>query len=150
MQKPQKTKLCWNCEGNVSRTLENCPYCGVYLSPEAADIQEEKANSAPKTPYKPPKSQEIPKAPYAPQESVSQINEPAIPAKSSLLQSLFLPLILLSSGTLALFFGFILLLFASNGTLTLQWNGEDWYFYAIAAIPLLALGWFTLDRYTEE
>jgi len=26
-----KRKLCWHCEGNVARDIDNCPYCGVYL-----------------------------------------------------------------------------------------------------------------------
>jgi hypothetical protein len=33
-----KKKLCWNCEGNVSREIDNCPYCGVYL--HAAELEE--------------------------------------------------------------------------------------------------------------
>lgn len=34
-----KKKLCWNCEGLVALHLENCPYCGVYLSPTETATQ---------------------------------------------------------------------------------------------------------------
>lgn len=151
MNKPQKTKLCWNCEGSVSRTVENCPYCGVYLSPEAADIKEEKVSTPSKPPYSPPKQPkkgEIPKAPYAPQEAiVPTISETALPPSASgTLQAVFLPILLLSAGAIGLFFALILFLFASHGTLTLQWNGENWYLYLIGSASLLALGWYALAR----
>jgi hypothetical protein len=31
MDSASKKKLCWNCEAIVSKTVSNCPYCGVYL-----------------------------------------------------------------------------------------------------------------------
>lgn len=151
MNKPQKTKLCWNCEGSVSRTIENCPYCGVYLSPEASDIKEEQKPALSKPPYTPKnnKKSDIPKAPYAPQEAISTPENTTLVAPSSL-QTVFLPLFLLSAGAIALFFAFILMLFATNGKLTLQWDGEQWYLYALAAIPLLAAGWFTLNHFNKD
>ncbi len=34
-----KKKLCWNCEGNVAREVDNCTYCGVYL--QAPELDED-------------------------------------------------------------------------------------------------------------
>jgi hypothetical protein len=75
VNQPVKTKLCWNCEGSVSRTIENCPYCGVYLSPDSESGKEDKASPALYKPaYSPDpvqKEREIPKAPYQPKEEPS-------------------------------------------------------------------------------
>jgi hypothetical protein len=34
-----KKKLCWNCEGNVAKDIDNCPYCGVYV--HGAEVEED-------------------------------------------------------------------------------------------------------------
>lgn len=144
MNKPVKTKLCWNCEGNVSRSAENCPYCAVYLSPENEDLQEETAPLAPPYP-KATLSKEIPKAPYTQQEESSEdvIEEPA---STFHFQAAFLPLIFLTTGLISLFFSFMLFLFSENGKLTLQWDGDIWYVYSLIALPLLFFGWRFLDQ----
>ena len=38
--KNAKKKLCWSCEGRVAKEAENCPYCGVYLSPNMPETPE--------------------------------------------------------------------------------------------------------------
>ncbi len=147
MNKPVKTKLCWNCEGNVSRFAENCPYCAVYLSPDSEDLKE-----AEPAPVKGKSSKEIPKAPYSPpQESLdedvsSSVKEAAAPIPKTIFQTTFLPLCLLTAGIVSLFFAVILLLFSEHGKLTLQWDGELWYAYGIIALPLLFFGWKFLDQ----
>lgn len=135
MNKPVKTKLCWNCEGSVSRSAENCPYCAVYLSPEKEDLSQD-----------PPYSKQIPKAPYNPVEQEEVIGLPeAQELATTGFRGAFLPLILLSTGLISLFFSLILFLFAENGKLTLQWDGSYWYIYLLLALPLLYFGW----RYLE-
>lgn len=157
MNKPIKTKLCWNCEGNVSRTIENCPYCGVYLSPETTAKEDKASPSLLKPPYTPEaiqKEQEIPKAPYAPQEKaelkplseslVSPVKEVSAPI------AVLLTLVCLTAGMLALIFALMLLLFSSHGTLVLQWQEENWYWYALVALPLLVFGWIRLEQLSDE
>lgn len=152
MSKPIKTKLCWNCEGNVSRTAENCPYCAVYLSPENEDLKALE-NEAPKAPYKLEKNKDIPKAPYS---SGSDLNDQDTTASREAVvslapfQSLFLPLIFLTTGLIFLFFSLMLLLFSENGKLTLQWDGDFWYIYGILAVPLLILGWYYLHHSNDN
>lgn len=153
--KTAKTKLCWNCEGSVSRVAENCPYCGVYLSPDNPSIKETPSPQPHKPPYAPEsnrKEKEIPKAPYAPRDS----NEPqAVTEKTAALQktdsfkAIYIPLLLLTAGTVCLFFSFILLLFSTNGKLNLEWDSSYWFAYSLIALPLLYLGWRTLDRLSE-
>lgn len=153
MSKPVKTKLCWNCEGNVSRTAENCPYCAVYLSPESEDLKALQ-QSAPKAPYKPEKAKDIPKAPYSPVNEVVADQEEVLAkegvVKHNAFQSLFLPLIFLTTGLIFLFFSLMLFLFSEHGKLTLQWDGDIWYIYGILAVPLLILGWYYLNQSSDN
>lgn len=151
MNKPVKTKLCWNCEGNVSRSAENCPYCAVYLSPDNDDLADEPAPV--KAPYKADKAKlnkEVPKAPYGPlnpteEEKELDVQEAALSKSVTNFQTTFLPLIFLTTGLIFLFFAAMLLLFSENGKLTLQWDGDYWYAYGILALPLLFLGWKYLE-----
>lgn len=154
MNKPVKSKLCWNCEGNVSRVAENCPYCGVYLSPDPSDQKDNVESTLLKPHYSPgvrTSESEIPKAPYTPQkeapkEAVKEaVATPVSEEQEELLQGVFLPVFLLSTGLIALFFALILVLFSTEGTLTLQWSGDTWYYYALASLPLLFFGWKYLD-----
>lgn len=148
MSKQEKKKLCWNCEGNVSRTAENCPYCAVYLNPESTEEQEVKPFYSPQG-----ATDAVPKAPYSPQDgSAEEVHEEAsIALKSehteeSLFRSIFLPITLLTGGLFSLLFALILFLFSTNGVLTLEWDGELWYLYAIAGAPLLFSGWKFLEK----
>lgn len=154
MNKPIKQKLCWNCEGSVATHIENCPYCGVYLSP---DQQEEFNFDLLKPPY-PLQSDEadeavnVPKAPYTPDEIKE---EPLFEEKKSY-KFLFipfetiLPLVGLTSGVVFALFSLALYLFSDNGILTLQWNADYWYIYALLAAPALCLGWYSLSNIKEE
>lgn len=153
MNKPIKTKLCWNCEGSVSRSAENCPYCAVYLSPENDDPQEESAFKAPYKPEREKATLEVPKAPYIPGDDGLKEEaedgggkESVLPSSLSLFQSTFIPLIFLTTGLIFLFFSAMLLLFSENGKLNLQWDGESWYLYAMLALPMLFFGWRFLDQ----
>lgn len=162
--KPKK-KMCWNCEGRVTFQDENCPYCGVYLSPLSEDKKEDKENLfAP--PYRVEEVEEeeeqaVPLAPYnAPQEVVAAV----IPQKSSQIEhqedhsgpflstdikAAVLPLIFLLGGSVCFLFGIALLLFAQHGTLTLQWSGDYWFLYFAAALPMLFFGWKYLQSPEE-
>lgn len=153
MSKPIKTKLCWNCEGSVSRAAENCPYCAVYLSPEGEDLNEDPAPI--KAPYKVEKSSgDIPKAPYNPasdaEQAEEEVDEAAISRPLTGFQATFLPLIFLTTGLISLFFSLMLFLFSENGKLTLQWDGDLWYIYALFALPLLFIGWRYLEQATDS
>ena len=160
-----KKKLCWNCEGNVSRQADNCPYCGVYLHRENDDHDEEydeieEEDITPPYQPEPTNSKQmdpiIPTPPYAAQESptapeayIQQAAKPLLQLSSGWKAVVF-PLTFLLAGSVFLLFGLILFLFSQNGTLTLQWNGEYWYAYLLVALPLLYLGWNTLQNLSDE
>lgn len=153
MNRQVKKKLCWNCEGSVATFIENCPYCGVYLSPEQ---QEELNFNLLKPPY--PLQDEdnsgIPKAPYTPEDEIK--NEViSIKEKKNWKIELstfetVIPLVLLTTGTVFTLFALALYLFANNGLFTLQWNADYWYIYALVAVPALCLGWYTLQHVKDD
>ncbi len=152
-----KKKLCWNCEGNVSREINNCPYCGVYLH-----ATEEEEDSSWNPSYRPAsKMEEIPSPLYQIQQeqstdddeldhSVEETRETpqalnGILLMDQLKRDIF-PLLFLMMGSVFFLFGVVLVLFAQNGTLTLQWQGHDGFYFLILAFPLLIFGWRFLQR----
>ena len=143
-----KKKLCWNCEGNVSREIDNCPYCGVYL--HGAELEESSYwNPSQHT----SKTEEIPSPLYQiHQEEEAEEREESNPIPSrtvelfSQLKQDVLPILGLMTGSVFFLFSMLLFLFAQNGTLTLQWDGSYWLYFFLMSIPCLYIGWRTFQR----
>jgi membrane protein implicated in regulation of membrane protease activity len=49
-------------------------------------------------------------------------------------------------GSIFFLFGVVLILFSQNGTLTLQWQGQDGIYFLLFAIPLIIFGWKFLQQ----
>lgn len=152
MSKQVKQKLCWNCEGSVATTIENCPYCGVYLSP---DQKEEFNFDLLKPPYPLHEEEDtaVLKAPYTPEEEKLEV----VPSKEEKKYKIklisfdsLLPLLSLTTGTVFALFAIALYLFSENGLFTLQWNADYWYLYAIIAVPAFCVGCYSLQNIKEE
>lgn len=153
MQADVKTKLCWNCEGRVTHEEENCPFCGVYLSPtvsptSSSDISppytfEEETDLAPPPPYG-DKNTETMDNHINEAESKSINGESHAETNSNL--SIILPLTACLAGSIFFLFGFILLLFSQNGVFSLSWNGDFWLAYLTFGFVMLLVGWKTLNR----
>jgi hypothetical protein len=157
-----KKKLCWNCEGNAPYEAENCPYCGVYLSPMSLGNQEGKQNLfAP--PYKMSESkedQEVPASPFVAKEAEKEAEEEAKAESNSSeeqpkaiddgMKKILVSLILLLAGSVFLLFSIVLLLFSQEGVLTLHWDSGIWFIYLIAGLPMLFIGWRYLQNLRED
>lgn len=156
MKAKSKKKLCWNCEGSVSLQVENCPYCGVYVSPE----NEGKDNL-----FAPPYSsqletkQDIPVPPYALNNTTAEEttslqdddlqeseDEKTSDEVVDQIKDFIQPMILLLAGTVFFIFGLTLLLFSHEGVFTLKWNGNYWFLYLLISLPMLGFGWITLQK----
>jgi len=136
---PQK-KLCWNCEGNVSREIDNCPYCGVYL--HAVETEEETSWNPSYSPSS--TTEEIPSPLYQIQPDDPETPNGSSSDHTSLVNTLkkdIFPLLFLMAGSIFFIFGIVLWLFAQDGTLTLQWQGHQSVYFLFLAFPLLVLGW---------
>lgn len=158
MNTPPKKKLCWNCEGRVTYQDENCPYCGVYLSPISSSEKEAKESL-----FSPPyrvnhdeeEDQQVPISPYKVEEERGPVSQEAVkpileeekpPVLTDEMRTLVLPLVLLLSGSVFFLFGIALLLFSHNGVFTLQWNSSNWYLFFILGLPMLFYGWRSLQQ----
>lgn len=159
MVKPSKNKLCWNCEGSVSLQEENCPYCGVYLSPSDEDLIEEDVNDLFSPPYSLEEEAEerlssVPASPYGHEEEethAESVGEVAKKMRSSAddVKRVIIPLTLLLSGTVFFLFGLALFLFSRKNVFILQWNGAYWHFYLMFGVFALVVGWRALSRVEE-
>lgn len=159
-----KQKLCWNCEARVDFGVESCPSCGVYLS--TSPLLEQSA--AVSTNYSTPpyryvaneQETQIPESPYnfqdpVPQPAVSEEKKVVYTEEASTTPVLWklelMPMGLLLTGSIFSLFGLVLLLFSTDGELTLRWNGEYWYLYLLLGVPFLTFGWRSLQKvYPEE
>lgn len=142
-----KKKLCWNCEGNVSANIDNCPYCAVYLHPSEL---EENASWNPS--YRSSKKEEIPPPPYQIRVDGEQTQERTEEFLeegrffnwhvlfAQLKRDIF-PILFLMMGSIFFLFGIVLLLFSQNGTLTLQWQESHAFYFLLFAFPLIGFGW---------
>lgn len=151
-----KKKLCWNCEGNVARDIDNCPYCGVYL--HATEVEEDSAWN-PSYSSASHETEEIPSPLYqikpeaeedAQEQEASIMSDDSKPLVwGSLFEQLkqdILPILFLMMGSIFFLFGVVLLLFSQNGTFTLQWQESDGLYFLIFAIPLIGFGWMFLQQ----
>ncbi len=152
--KKNDKRLCWNCEGNVSHHVAQCPYCGVDVrQPVARD--EESLFKGFASPFQNVPQNGIPQPPYASnfnrdisvteEEWNSSFNEEKeiVDEEDSSLapKREMMALLLLLPGVVFFLFGLALTLFSNEGVLVLKWNQDIAYFYFLGAVPLLYLGW---------
>jgi hypothetical protein len=151
-----KKKLCWNCEGNVAKDIDNCPYCGVYIHA----LDEESSGWKP-TYHSSDQEDDIPAPLYqikGNEESDLQVEEQAITSSSSvtiemswaLLQKDVFSILLLMSGSIFFLFGVVLFLFSQEGTLTLQWKSHYWSYFLGLSCPFIYFGWKFLQDVENE
>lgn len=135
MTKKNDKRLCWNCDGEMNPHLDACPYCGTHVDHsfvpmdiKNSSFEHHLAHAAD------PLDTEVPTV----EKKVEKKIEEDIARSSSKEVSVFL---LLVPGVLFALFGFILLLFADEGTLTLTWNQNLSFFYLLGSVPLIYLGY---------
>lgn len=144
-----KKKLCWHCEGSIERNIDNCPFCGVYIhAPEEeataswnpsfriTSLNEHRASEEDE---KDDKEVEVKKTEISQSLHVSNVS-------LEQLKNEVLPIVFLLMGSGFLLFGLVLFLFSHEGTLTLQWKGENWIYFLLVGGPSLILGWWYLNR----
>lgn len=149
MNKKNEKRLCWNCEGSVSLHLEQCPYCGV----DATQVPENPPFASPFQSYN--QDATTPTPPYTPgypsydvsQEEWNNALEKHEEEKEDTPgahRREMIALLLLLPGVVFFLFGLVLILFSSDGVLSIEWNQSFAYFYFLGAIPLVILGWRAL------
>ncbi len=168
MAPPDQTRACRQCEADVSVQATYCPFCGSDLleenspsTPEkSAEIKESLASL-----YNPPYSARSRQGVGIPDEREEGVFIHKEPVKDEPLlttstysekeeakeqqsekneesehRGTFLPLLLLSIGGYLFALGALILLFAKDGVLTLQWQARHWIFYWLIGLPFFILG----------
>lgn len=149
----QKKKLCWNCEGRVTFTQENCPYCGVYLSPSSEGDGKD-ANLIP--PYKLAASDdEVPSSSFAKKGETAaaaaiDTTAPVEEAPKDDIRNLIMTMAMLIMGSGLFLFAIVLMLFSEEGSFMLRWQSDNWYIYLILSLPMLFMGWRYLQNMSEN
>lgn len=157
MNKKNDKRLCWNCDGDVSLQISQCPYCGVDLSQTQPMGDTLSFNNLASPFQSAPKGHAIPSPPYSNvfsndasgseqewKQTIEGENEGSKEAEEELARATnkdMMALLLVLPGIVFSLFGLALLFFSQEGVLTLQWNQNLAYFYFIGAAPLLYLGW---------
>lgn len=145
-----KKKLCWNCEGNVSKEIDNCPYCGVYLHAADDSSWSPSYHSSSKEDIPTPLYQVKPASEHngSGEEQMPQQEQAPLSAAVTWahLKKDVLPLLLLMAGSIFFLFGVVLFLFAQEGTLTLQWQGHYWTYFLGLSAPFIFIGWKLLQQ----
>ena len=159
MGKPKKRqKMCCHCEGEIDLDVIVCPYC-------AADLREEKpeqmrplgyqsfgvseksqnrltAESLYPSPLAARVDASFEGAPET-EPSASQSEEKVQPDR---LSRVICPTLLFTLGIQLFVLGMFILLFSHKGLVVLKWDGTFWFFYVLAACPLLYFGYRALSR----
>ncbi|NGX58641.1 MAG: hypothetical protein K940chlam3_01549, partial [Chlamydiae bacterium] len=144
----KKTKLCWNCEGVVDRSSENCVYCGVYLHPEKEETDGFDSDVSRSPLYTPEDDQDIELQEHQPHyqtEDEKILNEEIHGddikvTVSEDIRGVILPLLFLLAGSVFLLFGLILYFFSNDGVFVLKWNANYWFIYLLFSFPFLYIG----------
>jgi hypothetical protein len=157
MSKKNDKRLCWNCEGNVSHHLSQCPYCGVDLT-QPKEREESNVFQGFGSPFQSAPDQNIPQPPYArtqtkdfivtEEEWNTTLNQGKEESKEEdtapTTKREIIAFLLIMPGIVFFLFALALIFFSNKGVLTLQWNQNVAYFYFLGAIPLIYLGWRAL------
>jgi len=151
MTEATKTKLCWNCNAEVERSAENCLYCGVYLHPSPEDLDTSTGDTpfaSPPPLYQPEETKEEELLVEEETEVEAPIEQ--APPEQSELKATALPLTFLIMGSIFFLFSLILLLFSTDGLLVMKWDATYWFVYLFLSLPLLFVGWKSLQSLDEK
>lgn len=145
MKPKKRQKLCFNCDGEVDLDVIVCPYC-------AADLREEK-------PEQPITQNVRPLNEAHMSESLYPSNEPeaCAPVKEAVAEKSDMSdsqspnrsvgsILLLTLGSQLFILGFLLVLLAHKGSVTLKWDARLWFLYIFASIPFLIFGYRSLSK----
>src|SRR3989344_6075261 len=164
MKAKKRQKLCYHCEGDVDLEVIVCPFCAADLRVEKPEVQRPAYN--PGTHLKNVSTQ----ASLYPSSQPSKNKEEAIAEgvqepleETEEEKTLWAPMIFLTLGFQLFFFcfffffffffgvllfyfdvgllGLLMLFFSHGGILMFKWDARFWFFYILAAFPLVVFGY---------
>lgn len=148
-------KLCWSCDGYVHVYEIQCPYCGVNLSQQPAELQAAREIEPPKestfaqknteNSFQPPYQSYFHKEEKQTEGKIDNASKDQEDVENPLAS-----LLMLLPGSIFFLIGLTLLLFSNNGCVTFTFKSKHWYLYMLSAAPLLLFGWKSLVGKAKE
>jgi len=165
MQSSERTKLCWNCEGEVGYDAIFCPYCGSDIKrPKSQSMDESQENhykslnDSLASLYRPPYLAREDHGYGVPDEREEEVFEEEIDAHNPFAAPsdveveekepdgrFVWALLFLLLGSQMLTLGLLVLFFSEEGLLTLEWKSQFWFLYCLLSAPLLFVGYKCLS-----
>lgn len=149
MKTKKRQKLCYNCEGEIDLDVIVCPFC-------AADLREERPERNnpiydESTSMKNLNTQQsLYPSHYAQEEEPeAAMQEPKLAevhTDEDEPKSIVGPTIMATLGAQLLLLSLLMLFFANDGVMTLKWDARFWFFYFVAAVPLLIFGYRGIEK----
>ncbi len=141
--------MCYNCEGEVDLDVIVCPFCAADLREEKPEQQTPHFQGNPTLKNADTQASLYPSS-HAPRIKMDEAQEmPMAQEEEESGPKSYGSILLLTLGAQLLILGFFMLLFSSKGMLLLKWDARFWYFYVLAAIPLLIFGFKSLNKNTQ-
>lgn len=161
MKPKKRQKLCYHCEGEIDLDVIVCPFCAADLRVEKPEQMRsgyssfsggEKTQNLQTSESLYPSS--FPSRLETGGEEVLEREElPSASAEkqtsSDRLSKVICPTILFTLGIQLFVLGMFILLFSHKGIVVLKWDGALWFFYVLAACPLLYFGYRSLSKLDE-
>ncbi len=174
MKPIDRQKMCAHCEGRIAVEATSCPYCGMPLvgEPESTSPAALKSGLSSQESlsslYPPPYSnRNFPSMKTDSKDAQSKFKSPQalsdnpfakmpLAATATVTEKVeedkegFMPLIFVLLGSNLLTLGLMQAIFSEGGILRLEWSSKYWFYYCLAAIPLLYLGVKKIKQIKEE
>lgn len=164
MKSVEKQKICPSCEARVSLEAEVCPFCAYEINSHVAKpqnqlFQSQSLEDSLASLYKPPyQGKRLPtpeEASPEPRRPMKQKNVEAALygqsaeeeiAETKEKKSSLIPTMLLIAASNLFLIGLMLLFFSTSGSLQLEFDATNWFYYCVAALPLFYFGWKKLQE----
>lgn len=143
----KRQKMCFNCEGAIDLDVIVCPFCAADLREEKPEQQRPSYSAAVQTKnvnmqqslYPP---HYVPKAPQPEEEVEAEVKQP----QEEEAKGFVLPILMITLGMQLFLLSVLMLCFSHDGVLHLKWDARFWFFYFLAAAPLIFFGYKQLDN----
>lgn len=154
----ERTKMCQFCEGSIPIEAGDCPYCGQSPIENHEGYVAQKGQTEPnledryQPPYVPDKDIKLKASspqtnvndPFAAHKEEFARNEQAEKKPERLekpaTKKETLSILLLSIGAQLFAVGLLIVLFSTDGKLTLEWASRYWYVYCLLGLPMIFFG----------
>jgi hypothetical protein len=155
MKPKKRQKLCHNCEGEIDVDVIVCPFCAADLREEKPEQRHPPYAHSVRTLRSPEISASVPpllsrpsSADPLPEEKGNNtlVCDTPMEGNEKREAGILLPAIFFTLGVQLCILGLLMLLISHRGEVILRWDARFWFFYVVASLPFLILGYKALSK----